>query len=138
LPRRPRTAPAKPPSPKRVDAFDAAIGRNICIQRIEAGMSQTALADALGVSFQQVQKYEKGVNRVGGGRLMRIARVLGVPVVALYEGIDDRAQLGMPSALALLAGRAPLRLVRAFARLRDRAVRRATVALVENLAAGSL
>jgi transcriptional regulator with XRE-family HTH domain len=76
-----------------VDALDAAIGRNICIQRIEAGLSQTTLAAALGVSFQQVQKYEKGVNRVAGGRLMHIARELGCPVVALYEGIDDRARL---------------------------------------------
>jgi hypothetical protein len=66
---------------------------------------------------------------------MHIARELGCPVVALYEGIDDRARLGAPSALALIADKMALRLARAFAQVRDRAVRRAMAALAEDVAA---
>lgn len=53
-------------------------------------MSQTELADEIGVTFQQVQKYEKGANRVGAGRLFKIAAVLAVPVGALFDGADDQ------------------------------------------------
>src|SRR5215510_9331927 len=72
-------------SPKEPDAVDALVGHNIRIQRHARRMSQTALAERLGVTFQQVQKYEGGVNRVGAGRLTRIAAVLGVPVTALLD-----------------------------------------------------
>jgi transcriptional regulator with XRE-family HTH domain len=131
-------APGKAPSPKRTDALDTAVAANIRIRRLQAGLSQAALAAALGVSFQQVQKYEKGVNRVGGGRLVVIARVLGCPVAALYEGVSERAAPGRPSALALLADPLALRLAAAFVKLRDRAVRRAVVALVQGVAAAGL
>src|SRR5260370_16780010 len=65
---------------KAPDARDMDVGRRIRAQRLVCRMSQTELANNLGVTFQQVQKYEKGVNRVGAGRLSRIAEVLGVPV----------------------------------------------------------
>ena len=67
-------------SVKRPDPVDVEVGHRIRIQRLSRGMSQTALANHLGVTFQQVQKYEKGVNRVGAGRLTRIAEVLGIPL----------------------------------------------------------
>ena len=67
-------------SVKRPDPVDVEVGHRIRIERLARGLSQTALANQLGVTFQQVQKYEKGVNRVGAGRLTKIAEVLGVPV----------------------------------------------------------
>ncbi|MFL4968348.1 MAG: helix-turn-helix domain-containing protein [Xanthobacteraceae bacterium] len=81
-------------SPKRPDAIDVLVGHNIRIQRHAKGVSQTELAQRVGVTFQQVQKYEGGVNRVGAGRLTRIAAVLGVPVTALLDGsrADRRSQ----------------------------------------------
>ena len=73
-------------SVKRPDPVDVEVGHRIRIERLARGLSQTALANQLGVTFQQVQKYEKGVNRVGAGRLTKIAEVLGVPVGAFFSG----------------------------------------------------
>ena len=73
-------------SVKRPDPVDVEVGHRIRIERLSRGLSQTALANQLGVTFQQVQKYEKGVNRVGAGRLTRIAEVLGVPVATFFSG----------------------------------------------------
>lgn len=67
-------------SGKRGDAVDALVGKNVRIIRQDQGISQTALAREIGVTFQQVQKYESGVNRVGAGRLHKIASVFGVPI----------------------------------------------------------
>jgi len=125
-------------SAKEPDAVDVLVGHNIRTQRRAKRISQTALAERLGVTFQQVQKYEGGVNRVGAGRLTRIAAALGVPVMALLDGADgvrdDRARAGSP--LAMIAERQPYRLVAAYARIRDKGVRRAVVVLVERLARG--
>src|SRR5580692_5640683 len=71
---------------KSPDPVDVEVGRRIRIQRMTRGMSQTELGEKIGVTFQQVQKYEKGVNRVGASRLTRIAKVLGVSVGALFGG----------------------------------------------------
>src|SRR5262245_48079616 len=129
-------AATPPSSPKEPDAVDALVGHNIRIQRHARRISQTALAERLGVTFQQVQKYANGVNRVGAGRLKRIAAVLGVPVTALLDGADgvrdERAPAG--SALAMIAERQPYRLAAAYARIPDQGVRRAVVVLVEKLA----
>src|ERR1051325_562705 len=72
---------------RRADANDAIVGRNIRVHRLARKLSQLALATAIGISFQQLQKYEKGANRVGAGRLVRIANALGVPVMALLAGV---------------------------------------------------
>ena len=69
---------------KRTDPLDQLIGRNIRLYRTGRGLSQTALGDRIGVSFQQVQKYENAANRVPASRLIRIARVLAVPVDAFF------------------------------------------------------
>jgi transcriptional regulator with XRE-family HTH domain len=71
-------------SPKSLDAIDQYVAKQVRVARIMANMSQTTLADELGVTFQQVQKYEKGVNRIGAGRLARIARVLNRPILYFY------------------------------------------------------
>src|SRR5262249_17463699 len=73
---------AKAPEPK-----DKEVGQLIRAQRLVCRMSQTELANALGVTFQQVQKYEKGVNRVGAGRLAKIADTLGVPIAFFFDGV---------------------------------------------------
>jgi transcriptional regulator with XRE-family HTH domain len=73
---------------KSPDQVDVEVGQRIRVLRNDAGISQTALAEELGLTFQQVQKYEKGVNRVGAGRLTKIAGVLKVPVTKLL-GLDQ-------------------------------------------------
>ena len=100
-------------------------------------MSQTALGDELGVTFQQVQKYEKGVNRVGAGRLTRIAGILAIPVGALL-GVDaDRPNTQSSSAdsnvLECLSMPGAVRLVQAYAQLPNSAIRSTIVDLVEQI-----
>ena len=100
-------------------------------------MSQTELAEKIGVSFQQVQKYEKGLNRVGAGRLNRIAEVLGIPVGAFFEA-DASATLkdedGKTSPLGMLAEPGAVRVLRAFTQLPDGPLRRAVLDLLEKIA----
>ena len=89
------------------------------IERLARGLSQTALANQLGVTFQQVQKYEKGVNRVGAGRLTKIAAVLGIEVGAFFgakDGADAAAakERGESSPLKLLTVSGAFRLLRAY------------------------
>ena len=92
---------------RRADGNDAIVGRNIRVHRLARTMSQTGLADAIGVTFQQVQKYEKGVNRVGSGRLVRIANALDVPVMTLLRGVPGAAaRTADASPVALIAKRA--------------------------------
>jgi transcriptional regulator with XRE-family HTH domain len=81
---------------------DKHVGRRVRMRRLMLGMSQTTLGDALGLTFQQVQKYEKGTNRIGAGRLQRISELLQVPVSFFFEGAPhgpgghDDAQTGAP------------------------------------------
>jgi transcriptional regulator with XRE-family HTH domain len=130
-----------PMSVKKPDPVDVEVGQRIRIQRLSTGLSQTTLADQLGVTFQQVQKYEKGVNRVGAGRLTKIAKVLGVPVTTLFGlhdgGAIERGDRGTPSSpLKLLTVPGALRLLRAFGQINDGKMRRSLVELTENIAAG--
>lgn len=77
---------------RKSSPLDEMVGARIRLFRTDRGMSQSLLADKIGVSFQQVQKYEKGVNRVGASRLSRTAAVLGISVGELFENCDDRLQ----------------------------------------------
>src|ERR1043166_861550 len=125
-------------SVKRPDPVDVEVGHRIRIERLARGLSQTALANQLGVTFQQVQKYEKGVNRVGAGRLTRIAEVLGVHVGTFFTGkeILDTEQpttAGNASPLKLLTVSGAFRLLRAYAEIEDSALRRSIVDLVEQI-----
>jgi transcriptional regulator with XRE-family HTH domain len=100
------------------------------------GMSQMKLGDALGVTFQQVQKYESGVNRISAGRLQQIAGILGVPVTFFFEDIPAKAG-SLPAEddpMGGLATSAGLRLVMAFTRITDAELRRRIVRLVEEIA----
>src|SRR5229473_30385 len=121
-------------SVKWPDRVDVEVGQRIQINRRARGISQAALAEELGVTFQQVQNYEKGINRVGAGRLAKIARVLQVPVTALLgadDGIGGRGK-GQDewSPLKLLTRRGALELLRAFGELKDGKMRRSIVQVV--------
>ena len=84
--------PAKPPSSRKVEAWDVEVGRRIRARRIECELSQQELGEELGITFQQVQKYEKGANRVGAGRLQRIGDILQVPMTFFYDsGVPARS-----------------------------------------------
>jgi transcriptional regulator with XRE-family HTH domain len=125
-------------SVKRPDPVDVEVGHRIRIERLARGLSQTALANQLGVTFQQVQKYEKGVNRVGAGRLTRIAEVLGVPVGTFFSGkemLDEEQSKngGEGSPLKLLTVSGAFRLLRAYAEIEDSNLRRSIVDLVEQV-----
>ncbi len=70
------------------DNIDIEIGKRVRQARVVAGLTQTKLADQLGITFQQVQKYEKGVNRIGGGRLYKIAHILGVKITYFFDDVE--------------------------------------------------
>jgi transcriptional regulator with XRE-family HTH domain len=119
---------------KGPDSVDRIVGRNIRIYRLQKGLTQTELADQLELTFQQVQKYEKGTNRVGSGRLLKIATFLGVPVTALFKGSDEMADADKQSIFDQLAKPHANRLLQAFARIDDDGLRRSVVQLVEEIA----
>ena len=77
---------------KRFGDVDGHVGRRIRERRLALGISQEKLGNALGISFQQIQKYEVGTNRVAAGRLWDIAKVLEVDVGYFFEGIERRAK----------------------------------------------
>lgn len=106
-------------SPRHVDEIDRAIGCRIRELRIIAGLTQEHLGDRLGLTFQQIQKYERGQNRVSGSRLVKMARALGVPTASLIPGDDSAAVFeSHPGVTTLLSTRSGKRLVTAAAALR--------------------
>jgi transcriptional regulator with XRE-family HTH domain len=115
------------------DPLDAMVGAKIRIFRTHRGMSQSDLAGKIGVAFQQVQKYEKGSNRVGASRLSRIASVLGISVGELFESSGEKPN-GSKSPFRLLAEPDALRVLKAFVRTTDPRVRHAIARLVESVA----
>ena len=119
---------AKSPSP-----VDVTVARNVRVWRMAKGLSQARLANRLGVTFQQVQKYEIGANRIGTGRLVKIAAILGVPISALFQGTDAAGP--SQSLLALVSDRRSFRLAHAFAAIKDNTCRVSLVNLVEKIAA---
>jgi transcriptional regulator with XRE-family HTH domain len=120
---------------------DTLVGRNIRICRLQRGLTQTALGDHLGVTFQQIQKYEKGSNRISASRLQHTARVLEVSPGYFFEGAPaDSSEPGFAEessqsyVVDFLASTEGLQLNRAFLRVRDPKVRRRIVDLVIALA----
>jgi transcriptional regulator with XRE-family HTH domain len=122
---------------KRAQKIDRVIGRNIRIHRLAKKMSQTVLGARLGVSFQQVQKYENGTNRVGSGRLYQIAAFLGVHVSTLFKGGERAGKANDKGLLDLLVEPQSVRLIRAFSKITDSVVRRSLVQLAEKFAKSS-
>ena len=128
-------------STKAPNPVDKYVGSRVRMRRIMLGMSQEKLGEALGLTFQQIQKYEKGTNRVGASRLQQIADVLQVHVSFMFEGAPGGAATGLsespsPAYVAdFLATSDGLALTRAFTRLKDAKLRRSIVDLVEQIAA---
>jgi transcriptional regulator with XRE-family HTH domain len=118
---------------KGTTAHDIEVGQRIRARRMAKGMSQTELGQLLGVTFQQVQKYEKGVNRVGAGRLVRVGEALDVPV-SFFFGATDAGSSDTREILGFLDSSYSLRLLRAFSRIPPGGIQRAVVELVESIA----
>jgi transcriptional regulator with XRE-family HTH domain len=118
---------------RRAQDIDAAVGLRMAARRSALGLSQTALAAALGVSFQQVQKYEKGANRVSASRLHQVATALGCSVADFFPAREDDVDpaAGLRALTATADGRA---LAEAFPRIADPAVRQAVKRVVAALA----
>jgi transcriptional regulator with XRE-family HTH domain len=113
--------------------LDKMVGRRMRARRLQLGLSQKALGDALGISYQQVQKYEKGVSRIGAGRLQQLAEVLNVPVSVFFDDTRHKTQ-DRDTVFAFLDTPYSLRLAEAFARMPDRPIRHRIVQLVEQIA----
>jgi transcriptional regulator with XRE-family HTH domain len=107
------------------------IGKKIRLRRVEQRLSQSDLGEQLGVSFQQVQKYEKGVNRVGATRLQQIATALDVSVTFFYDGDGKTKEV---ESLLFLDSAFSLRLLRAYSKIQDQAMQRHMVSLMEAVA----
>jgi transcriptional regulator with XRE-family HTH domain len=122
--------------PRSAGKSDIEMGKRIRLRRVEMNMSQAELGDKLGVSFQQVQKYEKGVNRVGANRLQQIAEALQADVNFFYsdENGKGRAARTEVESLLFLDSNFSLRLLRAYSSIKDQNVQRKFVALMESIA----
>jgi transcriptional regulator with XRE-family HTH domain len=128
---------AKAPNP-----IDKHVGARVRMRRVLIGMSQEKLGEALGITFQQVQKYEKGTNRMGASRLQQAARIMGVPVNFFFEGTQSDtamatgfAEPGSPAYLADFASTQDgSQLIKAFTKIKDPKVRRRIIELVEAMA----
>jgi transcriptional regulator with XRE-family HTH domain len=127
---------------KKPNPIDIHVGSRVRLRRNMLGMSQEKLGEALGITFQQIQKYEKGTNRVGASRLQAISTILNVPVSFFFEDAPGVAALtgGMAEASStsfvvdFLNSAEGLQLNRAFAKITDAKVRRKVVDLVKALA----
>jgi transcriptional regulator with XRE-family HTH domain len=130
---------AEVPKSGRYNPIDKHVGNRVRMRRLMLEMSQTQLAHGLGLSFQQVQKYEKGANRIGASRLQQISQILQVPVPFFFDGVSG--QSGAATEIAesdsfvndFLATSDGMALVKAFVRLQDSKLRRAIVRLVEQI-----
>ncbi len=131
-------------SSRKPNPIDAHVGTRVRLRRMLLGMSQEKLGEHLGLTFQQVQKYEKGVNRIGASRLFDLSRVLGVPVQFFYD--EAPADLIEPSlapgfaerpaesyVIEFLSTREGMELNKAFVKISDPRVRRSVVDLVRTL-----
>jgi len=129
------------------DPVDVHVGQRVRHRRVELGMSQEKLGRALGLTFQQVQKYERGANRVGASRLFDLARVLDVPISFFFEGLEERvpsmpsgARRGLSASEATsydadpMAKRETMDLVRAYYRIPHTGVRKRLFELAKSLA----
>jgi transcriptional regulator with XRE-family HTH domain len=121
--------------PKEATEVDQTIGARITAMRRAKGLSQNDLGIAVGVTFQQIQKYEKGINRVGAGRLQQIAQCLDVPVATLFEDNAETAE--QPQDLLLLGTPGAVTLLKAFAEIENDELRRNVLAIVRNVARAS-
>ena len=112
------------------DPIDVAVGAKIRLRRNELGISQKALADALGVTFQQVQKYENGANRVSASSLARIAKTLQTPIAEFFDNEPDAA----PNLFEMISAPGAADMLRAYAAIPSAESRQALLAVVRLMA----
>lgn len=130
------------PSPREPNPVDRHVGSRVRLRRQMMEMSQEKLGEELGVTFQQVQKYERGANRIGAGRLWHLARVLEVPVAFFFDGVSETSP--QPTGFAegdqtpivndFLQSSDGVALAQAFSKITDPKVRRRVLELVRSLA----
>jgi transcriptional regulator with XRE-family HTH domain len=142
----PPPVPSEERNARQANLIDEHVGSRVRLRRMLLGMSQEKLGESLGLTFQQVQKYEKGVNRIGASRLFDLAQVLGVPVQFFYDELtahaadSGHANMGFAErptesyVVDFLGSRDGLELNKAFVRVTDPKVRRAVIDLVRSLA----
>jgi len=131
---------------RRPNPMDIHVGSRVRLRRMLLGMSQEKLGDHLGLTFQQVQKYEKGINRIGASRLFDLSKTLGVPISYFYEDApvaepglaEDPSEYGEKtgesSVFDFLSTREGLELNKAFVKITNARVRRTIVEIVRSLA----
>ena len=125
--------------------IDRIVGQRLRWRRRELKLTQEQLGEKLGLTFQQVQKYEKGVNRISAGRLFEMAQVLGITITYFYEGVDDLLEEpGMlsvheddhPPSLPVLDSEA-MELIKAFQQIGDKSLRRSLLETIRAAAASN-
>lgn len=125
---------------RRADDRDGEVGRRVRSRRLEQRLSQTELAGRIGVTFQQVQKYEKGMNRIGAGRLQRISEALEVPVTYFFSNTartaasEDKVSGQVSNVFALAQSGNAVRLMTAFSKIASRKQQKLLVDLAEGMA----
>ena len=130
--------------PKKIpNPIDRHVGARVRMRRLLVSMSQERLGESLGITFQQIQKYEKGANRIGASRLQQIAKILGVPVEFFFDGAPSGdiglaagfGEMPQPNFVSdFMATSEGVQLTRAFVKIADAQVRRRLIDLVEALA----
>jgi transcriptional regulator with XRE-family HTH domain len=128
--------------PRGTTAVDTHVGLKIRARRNLLGLSQTKLANVAGITFQQIQKYEKGANRVGVGRLMQFSEALGVPPSYFFEGAPtvgkkqpapQEGEIAEDTIVSFLGTREGAALVRAFMAIKQKPIRQTAIAFLETL-----
>jgi len=122
---------------RRPDAIDLAVGARIRLQRQVAGLSQQALAERLGVSFQQVQKYEGAKNRISASMLVKTAEALGCSPALLLVGAEDQQEAAQVEWLRMLTQAGATELLAAFSKIPDAETRSAVIAVARGLSVGA-
>jgi transcriptional regulator with XRE-family HTH domain len=113
---------------------DALVGERVRSRRLQAKMSQAKLGEAIGVTFQQIQKYEKGTNRIGSGRLFKIAEVLQCDVTEFYDSVRSDPTITSTPFSKFMATNEGVAIIEAMLKIRSQAMRRAVIDIAEKLA----
>lgn len=127
------------------DSVDVHVGQRLRVRRSLLGLSQEKLAEAIGLTFQQIQKYERGMNRISAGRLFQFSKILQVPVSYFYDnmleeknlqayGLSDNSQEGFKSAQDLVNSKETLELIRTYYSIEDPELRKETIRFMKTMA----
>src|SRR3954470_13858043 len=123
--------------PKAPNPTDLHVGERVRMYRVRSGITQTDLGGHLGITFQQIQKYERGINRIGASRLQQISEMLNVPVAALFEDLPGAKRNGtdnlMKEFVEFLGTTLGQRLVQGFMKIQDKNVRTHLTRLIESI-----